>query len=178
MSPSRQGAWWRAALAGVVGVALPAATLWRWHDIASAEAWLNARLVSAAGLADANSIGTAVVFPLDQRWVGFTVSTGYSVVMLLILPIMLASTLVGFRRISAPRGMSAVALTAGLLIVVNQIRMVAVAVAMRIWGHQFDFESSLVLIGSIIATVGLIAMTILFMVLVGHGRRTLGTAGR
>ncbi|MFI6132808.1 hypothetical protein [Micromonospora sp. NPDC051141] len=171
MIRSRPGAWLGAAAGGLFGIAVAAITLWRWHDIASAEAWLNARLVSAAGLADATSIGAAVTFPLDERWVGFMVSSGCSVAMLLIPPIVLASTLVGFRRISLPRGITALALAVALLVVVNQLRLAAVVISMQTWGFRLGYERSHVLIGSVITTAGLIAVTILFLVLVSRSRR-------
>lgn len=174
MTVSRRGSWMRASLGGLVGVAIAVATLWRWHDIASGEAWLNAQLVNAVGLADTRSIGAAVIFPLDERWVGFMVSSGCSVAMLLIPPIVLASTLVGFRRISMARGLNALALAIVLLVSVNQIRLAAVVVSMQTWGFRLGYERSHVLIGSVITTVGLIAVTILFVVLVSRTKRVPG----
>ncbi|MFC5924326.1 hypothetical protein [Micromonospora vulcania] len=173
MTDSRSGVWaWLRASVGIVfGLAVASATLWRWHDIASAEAWLNARLVKITGLANADSIGAAVIFPLDHRWVGFMVSSGCSVAMLLIPPIVLASTLVGFRRISISRGLNALAIAVVLLVTVNQLRLAAVVVSMRTWGFRLGYERSHVLIGSAITTVGLIAVAILFVVLVSRSRR-------
>ncbi|MDG4810499.1 hypothetical protein O7634_27410 [Micromonospora sp. WMMD1120] len=174
MTGSRRGSWLRACAGGLIGVAVAVVTLWRWHDIASGEAWLNAQLVRAAGLADTKSIGAAVIFPLDERWVGFMVSSGCSVALLLIPPIVLASTLIGFRRISMSRGLNALALAVVLLVTVNQIRLAAVVVSMQTWGFQLGYERSHVLIGSVITTAGLIAVTILFVVLVGRTKRIRG----
>ncbi|MGW0217507.1 hypothetical protein ACWDXH_24255 [Micromonospora chokoriensis] len=176
MTGSRRGPWLRATVGALVGVAIAAATLWRWHDIASAEAWLNAHLVNAVGLADAKSIGAAVIFPLDQRWVGFMVSSGCSVAMLLIPPIVLASTLIGFRRITLSRGLNALAMAVVLLVTVNQLRLAAVVVSMQTWGFRLGYERSHVLIGSVITTAGLIAVTILFVVLVSRTKRIRGAA--
>ncbi|MET7947169.1 hypothetical protein [Micromonospora sp. NPDC005324] len=175
MTGSRRGSWLRASAGGLIGVAAAVAMLWRWHDIASAEAWLNAHLVNAVGLADSRSIGAAVIFPLDERWVGFMVSSGCSVAMLLIPPIVLASTLIGFRRISLTRGLNALALAVVLLVTVNQIRLGAVVVSMQTWGFKLGYERSHVLIGSVITTAGLIAVTILFVVLVSRTKRISGT---
>jgi exosortase/archaeosortase family protein len=171
---SRPGAWLRIGSGGVIGAALAAVMLWRWHDVASLEAWLNAHLVDAVGLADATSIGAAVIFPLDQRWVGFMVSTGCSVALLLIPPLLLASVMVGFRRVSLVRAVTAVAMAVLLLVTVNQIRLASVVVAMQAWGFQRGYERSHVLIGSAITTAGLVAVTILFAVLLGRSRRSRG----
>ncbi|MFY1615789.1 hypothetical protein [Micromonospora sp. WMMD736] len=171
---STWGAWLRATTGILFGVAVAAATLWRWHDIASGEAWLNARLVDTVGLAHARSIGAAVIFPLDERWVGFMVSSGCSVAMLLIPPIVLASTLVGFRRISMTRGLNALGIATLLLITVNQVRLAAVVVSMQTWGFRLGYERSHVLIGSVITTAGLIAVAILFVVLVSRTKRMRG----
>ncbi|SCF11526.1 hypothetical protein [Micromonospora chokoriensis] len=176
MTGSRRGPWLSATVGALVGVAIAVATLWRWHDIASAEAWLNAHLVNAVGLADTKSIGAAVIFPLDQRWVGFMVSSGCSVAMLLIPPIVLASTLIGFRRITVSRGLNALAMAVVLLVTVNQLRLAAVVVSMQTWGFRLGYERSHVLIGSVITTAGLIAVTILFVVLVSRTKRTRGAA--
>jgi exosortase/archaeosortase family protein len=176
MTGSRRGPWLSATVGALVGVAIAAATLWRWHEIASAEAWLNAHLVNAVGLADAKSIGAAVIFPLDQRWVGFMVSSGCSVAMLLIPPIVLASTLIGFRRITVSRGLNALAMAVVLLVTVNQLRLAAVVVSMQTWGFRLGYERSHVLIGSVITTAGLIAVTILFVVLVSRTKRIRGAA--
>ncbi|MEV4119946.1 hypothetical protein [Micromonospora sp. NPDC049645] len=175
MTVSRRGSWLRAGAGGLIGVAVAVATLWRWHDIASAEAWLNAHLVNAVGLADTKSIGAAVIFPLDERWVGFMVSSGCSVAMLLIPPTVLASTLIGFRRISLTRGLNALAIAVVLLVTVNQIRLGAVVVSMQTWGFKLGYERSHVLIGSVITTAGLIAVTILFVILVSRTKRISGT---
>ncbi|MEU5552941.1 MULTISPECIES: hypothetical protein [unclassified Micromonospora] len=174
---STVASWLQAALGAVCGVALGALLLKRWHDVAVVEAWLNARLVAAIGLADTDSIGAAVIFPLDQRWVGFLVSTGCSVALLLIPPFVLAALLVGFRRVTLTRGLVAVALAVGLLVVVNQMRLAAVVASMRLWGFEVGYQRSHVLIGSAISTVGLIAVAIVFLFLVGRGGRVRRSAG-
>ncbi|WP_434740499.1 hypothetical protein [Micromonospora sp. SH-82] len=163
--------WGRALLGAACGIALGITLFERWHDVAVAEAWLNARLVAAVGLADTTSVGAAVTFPLDQRWVGFLVSTGCSVAMLLIPPFVLASLLVGFRRLTLPRAAIAVSLAVALLVAVNQVRLAAVVAAMQLWGFELGYQRSHVLIGSAISTVGLIAVAIVFLLLVGSGRR-------
>ncbi|ASW54797.1 hypothetical protein [Plantactinospora sp. KBS50] len=164
--------WLRVSLGAVSGVAVGAALLRWWHAVAVVEAGLNARLVSATGLAHTTAVGAAVIFPLDHRWVGFLVSTGCSVALLLVPPFVLAGLLVGFRRITVPRAVIAVALAVGLLVVVNQIRLTAVVLSMQIWGFEVGYERSHVLIGSVISTIGLIAVTVVFLLLVGRGDRS------
>ncbi|MFF3855576.1 hypothetical protein [Micromonospora sp. NPDC002575] len=140
--------------------------------MASAEAWTNARLVRATGMADATSIGAAVTFPLGHRWVGFTVTTGCSVALLLIPPFAVAGFLVAFRRVGLGRAVLSVATAVGLLAAVNQVRFGAVVAAMQAWGFEAGYQRSHVLIGSAITMLGLIAVAILFAVLVGRGGRT------
>jgi exosortase/archaeosortase family protein len=169
--------WLQASIGAVCGIALGTVLLRRWHDVAVVEAWLNARLVSAIGLAETTSIGAAVIFPLEQRWVGFLVSTGCSVALLLVPPFVLAALLVGFRRVTLTRALVAVALAIGLLVVVNQIRLAAVVASMQLWGFEVGYQRSHVLIGSAISTVGLIAVAIVFFLLVGRGSRTRRSPG-
>lgn len=171
---SRPGlvSWLRASTGSAVGAALAVALFWRWHDVATGEAWLNARLVRSTGLAETSSIGAAVVFPLDQRWVGFTVTTGCSVALLLMPPFALAAVLVGFRRLNMPRAAVSVLAAVVLLVVVNQVRLAAVVAAMQAWGFEEGYQRSHVLIGSAISMLGLIAVTILFALMIGRSTRT------
>ncbi|WKU03374.1 hypothetical protein [Micromonospora sp. HUAS LYJ1] len=169
--------WARALLGAVCGVALGLVLFRRWHDVAVVEAWLNAHLVSAVGLADTTSVGAAVTFPLHRQWVGFLVSTGCSVSMLLIPPCFLASLLVGFRRLTLSRAAITVGLAVTMLTAVNQIRLAAVVAAMRMWGFEVGYQRAHVLIGSAISTLGLIAVAIIFLLFVGRSRRP-GRRGR
>lgn len=164
--------WLRVGAGSAVGVAIAVALFVRWHDVATAEAWLNARLVRWVGLADTSSIGAAVVFPLDQRWVGFMVTTGCSVAVLLIPPFVLAALLVGFRRLNLTRALFSVLAAVVLLVTINQVRLGAVVAAMQAWGFEEGYQRSHVLIGSAITMIGLIVITILFAIMVGRNTRT------
>ncbi|MEN3615646.1 hypothetical protein [Plantactinospora sp. ZYX-F-223] len=156
-----------AALAGIAAAAVVAANLRR---IAGGEAWLSARFVDALGLADARSSYSTVIFPLDQRWVGFMVTLGCSVGLLLIPPTALAAFLVLIRRVSVLRASVCCAITALLLVAVNQLRLAAVVGSMRLWGFEQGYERSHVLIGSVITTLGLVGSAILFVMLLTRGR--------
>ncbi|WP_194822411.1 hypothetical protein [Micromonospora sp. S-DT3-3-22] len=163
--------WTQALLGAVCAVAIGVILFRSWHDVAVVEAWLNAHLVSAVGLADTTSVGAAVTFPLDKQWVGFLVSTGCSVSMLLIPPFVLASLLVGFRRLTLSRAAITVALAVAMLVTVNQLRLAAVVAAMQMWGFEVGYQRSHVLIGSVISTLGLIAVAIIFLLVVGRSHR-------
>ncbi|WP_329108800.1 hypothetical protein OG792_09195 [Micromonospora sp. NBC_01699] len=172
------GTWLRTGTGILAGTAVSVLMLWRWHDVASVEAWLNAQLVAASGLADARSIGSAVVFPLDHRLVGFGVTAGCSVALLLVPPLVMAAFFLGIRRVSLLRATVSSALAIVLLVLVNQVRLAAVVGSMRIWGFQTGYERSHVLIGSAITTGGLIVIGVLFVVVLTGGRRRGGPAGR
>ncbi|MER7455958.1 hypothetical protein [Micromonospora sp. NPDC126480] len=163
--------WMRVAVGGAFALVVAAALVWRWHEVATVEAWLNARLVRMLGVAETSSIGAAVVFPLEQRWVGFVVSTGCSVAVLLIPPVVLASLFVAFGRLRPLRAVLSVGAALVLLVVINQARLAAVVVSMQTWGFEEGYRRSHVLIGSAITMVGLIAVAIVFAVLVGRASR-------
>ncbi|MFK3980693.1 hypothetical protein ACI2K4_10000 [Micromonospora sp. NPDC050397] len=165
------GTWLRTGLGILTGLAVSVLMLWRWHDVASVEAWLNAQLVAAFGLADACSIGSAVVFRLDQRLVGFGVTAGCSVALLLVPPLLMAAFFLGIRRVTWSRALVSSAIAVVLLVLVNQIRLAAVVGSMRLWGFQTGYERSHVLIGSAITTGGLIVIGVLFVVVLTGGRR-------
>lgn len=67
------------------------------------EAWLSAGLSNVLSVVPAETFGSAVVFPLDGRMVGFTVTAGCSVAFLLPVFFVVAAALVAFGRIDVGR---------------------------------------------------------------------------
>ncbi|GIG88500.1 hypothetical protein [Plantactinospora endophytica] len=160
----------RLVLAALVGVGAAGAVAANLRWIAGGEAWLSARFVDGLGLAEARSSYSTVIFPLDERWVGFMVTLGCSVGLLLIPPVALAAFLMFVGRVSVSRATVCCAVTAVLLVAVNQLRLAAVVGSMRLWGFEQGYERSHVLIGSVITTLGVVGSAILFVVLLTRGR--------
>jgi exosortase/archaeosortase family protein len=153
---------------GVVGAA---GLLFFIQSITRSEARVNGWLVSALGLADAQSVGSAVIFPSDGRWIGFLVTAGCSVALPMLPPLLVASMFLAAGRVSWGRGAFTTGATALLLGAVNQLRLAVVVISMRAWGFEVGYERSHVLIGSAITTTGLVAVTLMFVVVLGGGRR-------
>ncbi len=158
-----------AVAAFLAGGAAVTAVLLNIRAITLAEAHLSSVLISVTGLAAAHSVGTAVIYQLGSRWVGFAITGGCSVALLTIPPFVIAALLIGTRRVSWVRGLASVASAVLLLIVVNQLRLYIIAAAMQWWGFKTGYERSHVLIGSGITTVGLALVTLIFMFFLGRG---------
>jgi exosortase/archaeosortase family protein len=79
--------------------------------------------------------------------------------------------LVAVGRLSLARAFVAAGVAAVLLVAVNQLRLAVIVASMRLWGYQAGYERSHVLIGSAVTTLGLVAVALLFMLLLGPGRR-------
>jgi exosortase/archaeosortase family protein len=141
------------------------------RTVTRGEAQLNGWLVHATGLANAHPVGSAVIFPLHGRWVGFLVTAGCSVVLPLLPPLLIASALVAVGRVRLWRAVLTFAVTIALLVVVNQIRLAVIVAAMRAWGYETGYERSHILIGSAITTLGLAAVAIIFLLALGAGNR-------
>ncbi|MDG4786351.1 hypothetical protein O7626_10490 [Micromonospora sp. WMMD1102] len=176
MRRTRRVGWLRPVLGVAVGAAAAGAVAANLGAIAGAEAWLSARFVSLLGLAEARSTYSTVVFPLDRRLVGFMVTLGCSVGLLLIPPVALTALLVFLGRVGLLRATVCCALTAAVLTAVNQLRLAAVVVSMRLWGFETGYERSHILIGSVITTLGVVAGTILFVTILTRGRTFRGAA--
>lgn len=127
------------------------------------EARISAAIIGASQVAPAQSIGPSVVFPLRGAFVGFTLSVGCTAALLVTPFFLLAGALVVTRRTSVQRGL----VTLGVLIVslfaVNQLRLLVVALSMRVWGFELGYEISHVLLGSIVSTLGVLAGVLLYV---------------
>jgi exosortase/archaeosortase family protein len=158
-----------AIAAFAAGALAVTAVLLKIRDITLAEAHLSSALISVTGLAHSHSVGTAVIYQLGNRWVGFAITGGCSVALLTIPPFVIAALLIGTRRVSWVRGLAAVGSAVVLLVAVNQLRLYIIAAAMQWWGFKTGYERSHVLIGSGLTTIGLALVTLLFMVFLGRG---------
>ena len=66
------------------------------------------------------------------------------------------------RRVEMARALTALAVTCGIIFVVNQLRLVVIAGSMVLWGFKTGYERSHILLGTALSTIGVIAGIILF----------------
>jgi len=129
------------------------------------------------GLVPARTIGSAVVFPLHGRFVGYTVSEGCTVAYLVAPLFVIAAMLIASRRTSPRRGLIAVAIVTLVFFAVNQARLFVIAASMRLWGFQSGFERSHIFLGTVLSTLGAVAALVLFVRLIANeGSPTKGRA--
>lgn len=128
-----------------------------------AEASVCAVVVSLLRVEPAQSIGTAVIFPTDSRWVGFTVAPSCTAALLVVPFVLLTGLLLLARRVPPARALSTVAAFAAVVIVVNQLRLLVIALSIRVWGWPSGFENSHVLLGTVVSTIGVAGGLLLFL---------------
>jgi len=132
------------------------------------EAAVSARLVSLIGLLPAHRLGTAVVFILRGRFVGYNL-TPECTAAFLIAPFFFigAAAIVAAPRVPILRTVTTVALITALLFVVNQVRLAVIAGSMRAWGFVPGYDISHVLLGTMVSTLGIVGGLLLFLARVG-----------
>lgn len=133
--------------------------------VRSVEASTQSLLLTAVGMR-AESLGQAVIFPLEGRWVGVGFSVGCSVAPLTAL-FLGGSSVAAWLR---PLRLRSVALGVGALVllfmVANQLRIVTIVAMMRTLGFERGYEISHIFLGSAISTIGFVAALVLFVRLV------------
>ena len=134
------------------------------------EAAIGAELASLVGLVPARAIGSAVVFPLHGRLVGYAVTEGCTAAFLVAPFFVVAALLIASRRTPPLRGLRAVTAVSLVFFTVNQARLLVVAASMRAWGFQSGYERSHVFLGTMLSTVGALAGFLLFVRLVTKER--------
>jgi len=150
-----------AVVAAVIGIALCAVLLTHTWNVARIEAWLNGTLMDALGLTGARAVGAAVIFPLNNYYVGFLITPGCSIVYPAIAPLVAVMAMVAARRIGLVRGLMVGTAAIALLVTVNQIRLAAVVASIQAWGFE--------LLGSTVSTLGMIGVAMLFVLMLGRG---------
>ena len=122
------------------------------------------------GLVPARAVGSAVVFPLRGRFVGYTVTEGCTVAFLVAPFFVIAALLIASRRTPPRRGVGGIAVLSAVLFTVNQIRLFIVAASMQAWGFRSGYERSHVFLGTMLSTVGTVLGLLLFVwLVVDHG---------
>lgn len=166
-----------AGLAGLL-VALSGVSVALAHQtVRGFEAWLSASVASNLGVVVAKPLGSAVVFPLDGRLVGFTITPGCSVAFLLPFFFVVGGALLAVGRIGIGRAVATVIAVSATVFAVNQVRLLIVASSMQGWGFETGYERSHILLGSMASTIGLVFGVFLFLFLVTRPVRTARSNG-
>jgi exosortase/archaeosortase family protein len=133
------------------------------EQVRHVEAVVCAVLLRLFAIAPAESLGTAVTFPSKGSYVGFTVAPGCTAALLIVPFVVVAGLLLLAGRVSPGRAVATVGVFAGVVVAVNQMRLIAIAIAMRAWGYPDGFERSHVLMGSLVSTIGVAGGLLLFL---------------
>jgi exosortase/archaeosortase family protein len=132
-------------------------------QIRRGEALGSAALLSLLRIAPARSFGTAVTFPAQGRYVGFTVAAGCTAALLIVPFVLVAVVLLLAGRVRPGRAVATVAVFAVVVTLINQLRLLVIAEAMRAWGYPKGFDRSHVLLGTIVSTIGVAGGLLLFL---------------
>ncbi len=166
---------WAVAVGLVVAAAMLAL---RQQNVRDLEAWVSAIVLRVVQLFPAaRSIGVAVIFPLGNATVGFSVAANCTAALLISPFLLLAAILVASRRVSVRRGVGTSLVLAVILFAVNQARILVIALSMRLWGFETGYEVSHVLLGTVVSTLGVLAGLYVYARTVVGGRLITGLDG-
>lgn len=133
----------------------------RWIQVG--EAALSTLVARASGVQDAHRVGTAVVFDLDGRAVGYGITLGCTVAFLL-LPFVLGTAVVlTVQRTTALRALAALAAAVAVVAACNQLRLLVILSGIRLLGLERGYSATHVLVGTALSTVGVVAAALLFL---------------
>lgn len=130
------------------------------------EARSGADIARGLGLVPARAVGSAVVFPLRGRFVGYAVTEGCTAAFLVAPFFVVAALLIASRRTPPHRGVGALSVLTAVFFLVNQVRIFVVAASMRVWGFRPGYERSHVFLGTMLSTVGAVVGVLAFVWLV------------
>ncbi len=158
---------WSAAAAFVLAAAFLVLGQHAFRDI---EAWFSASILRVTQIFPARAIGVAVIFPVRGALVGLSISASCTAALLISPFLLLSGGLVASGRVSVGRGVSTAAVLALILFVVNQARILVIALSMRWWGFERGYEISHILLGTIVSTLGVLAGLLIFTRVLVRGR--------
>lgn len=161
-SPAR-GHWLGPWLAAVVMLVAGVLTVLGQSVIRPMEARLSAAVIGLTEVPRIRSLGNVVILPLDGDLVGMEIGPGCSTALLVTPFFLLGAGLVLSRRTSVQRGLATLGALVLSLFVLNQVRLLVIAVSMRLWGLEQGFEISHVVFGTVLSTLGVLAGLILYI---------------
>jgi exosortase/archaeosortase family protein len=126
------------------------------------ESWVQSRLLGLFGL-PVHRIQSAVLFTIDGKLTGISLTAGCTIGPLLGLFFLLTSVACWFRAFALRRVVFGALELVAVFLVANQIRITAIVASMRHWGFQRGYEFSHVFLGSAITTIGFVVGAIVFV---------------
>lgn len=145
------------------GVATAVLLVAAQEPIRRLEAVTNAFFLDLLRVAPADALGTAVTFPAQGRYVGYSVAAGCTAALLVVPFVLVAVVLLLAGRVPGRRAVATVAVFAAVVTLVNQLRLTVIAASMRTWGYPEGFDRSHVLAGSLVSTIGVAGGLLLFL---------------
>ena len=141
------------------------------RTIRNTEALLSSTIVRVMHVRHAQQVGAVVVFPLRGHYVGYELSIGCTVALLLMPFFLIGAGLMASGRVRLRQGLESLAAVTVILIVVNQLRFLMMASSMALWGFRAGYERSHVFLGTVLSTIGVVVGVIVFIFLVASERR-------
>ncbi len=146
-----------------VAIGLAALAVLGQAQVRRGEAMGSALLLKLLHIAPAISLGTAVTFPAKGRYVGFTVAPGCTAALLVVPFLVVAGILLLARRVQPRRAAATMAAFTAVVVLVNQLRLLVIGSAMRVWGYPTGYDRSHILLGSLVSTIGVAGGLLLFL---------------
>jgi exosortase/archaeosortase family protein len=132
-------------------------------EVRRLEAQTSAGVLDALRVVKAEALGSSVIFPLEGRFVGFTITPACTVALLTLPFFGAAALLIASRRVKITRALVALVAFAAVVFTVNQLRLAVAAGAMRAWGFETGYERSHVFLGTVVSTVGVLGSLAAFV---------------
>jgi exosortase/archaeosortase family protein len=134
------------------------------------EAGAAAGILRLTALGHAHAVGSSVIFPHHQLWIGYTVAASCTAALLIAPFFLIAALLILSGRVRIGSGLLALAAVTVIVWLVNQLRLLVIGASMRLWGFQTGYSRSHVLAGGVVSTLGVALGIAAFVALMLHER--------
>lgn len=118
----------------------------------------------------AQAVGSSVVFPHQQHWIGFTIATSCTAALLIAPFFLIGAALVLSGRIPIPSALLALVAITVIVWFVNQLRLLLIGASMQLWGFKSGYSRSHILAGGVVSTLGVAIGIAVFLALVLHSQ--------
>jgi len=162
----RRANWIVAALIAAAGVAL---VITESH-VRRLEANAAAAILRLTSIGKAHAVGSSVIFPHHQQWIGYTIAASCTAALLIAPFFLIAAALIFSGRVHIRSGLLALVAVAVIVWLVNQLRLLIIGASMRIWGFQTGYSRSHLLAGGIVSTLGVALGIAVYVALLVHER--------
>jgi exosortase/archaeosortase family protein len=134
------------------------------------EATVAAHLLRVAAVSGARAVGSSVIFPRGQQWMGFTITASCTAAFLIAPFYLIGSALLLSGRIRVRTALMAVATATLIVWFVNQLRLMIIGWSMSIWGFRTGYSRSHILAGGVVSTLGVAIGIAAYVALILHER--------